>query len=380
LIFNDDDNHSILDAFMKDKVIFIHIPKTGGTTINAAMNNSFWQTEVGFNYRHILPNKKSNSGDIFEPENIEKFKAHQIFMMLRHPIDRLTSEYYFIRERKEFIDLLKNKPKDFNSYIKNRQTQNGVTNFLVGRRMYDPHSANKNDLEKVLEVIDELPIHVGIFEYFADSLSYFNKEIGVKWKKDIEVKRMTFKRPQVDELSNEIKNLIKENNQLDLALYEHCLTKFKSLHENLPDIKVNFHKDKYNHVIPYCAKWCFFEFCMENKKFIKQNFEYFKSLTFYLINNKGIRDGKEYTNSWNQTFLQTIGDQFPNTDFYNCIHSVYNKEEDPLEETIKIAKALDDFFTANKNNSTAFYKPLKFKEELVVHKIKKGFFRSLFKN
>ena len=50
---------------MSDKNIFIHIPKTGGTTINAAMNNSLWQTEIGFNYRHIDANKLSNSGDIF---------------------------------------------------------------------------------------------------------------------------------------------------------------------------------------------------------------------------------------------------------------------------------------------------------------------------
>ena len=98
---------------MKEKVIFIHIPKTGGTTINTAMNNSFWQTEVGFNYRHILPNKTSNSGDIFNPDNITQFKDYKIFMMLRDPIDRIISEYYFIKERKEFIDLLKNKPKDY---------------------------------------------------------------------------------------------------------------------------------------------------------------------------------------------------------------------------------------------------------------------------
>ena len=92
---------------MKDKIIFIHIPKTGGTTINAAMNNSYWQTEPNFNYRHILKDRKSNSGDIFNPNNIDQYKEYDIFMMLRSPIDRVTSEYHFIRERKEFIDLLK---------------------------------------------------------------------------------------------------------------------------------------------------------------------------------------------------------------------------------------------------------------------------------
>ena len=365
---------------MKDKIIFIHIPKTGGTTINAAMNNSYWQTEPNFNYRHILKDRKSNSGDIFNPNNIDQYKEYDIFMMLRSPIDRVTSEYHFIRERKEFIDLLKNKPINFKSYIKNRQTQNGVTNFLVGRRMYDLHAANDSDLENVLEVIDELPIHVGIFEEFATSMKYFSDKTGIKWKKNIEVKRMTFKRPLVDELSEELKDLILENNQLDQKLYEHCLLKFNALKSKYSQPNINFIKDKYNHVIPYSAKCCFFEFCMENKKFIKQNFNYFKSLTFYLLNNRKIRDGKEYCVIWNESFLKAIGDQYPNSDFYNSISNSYNNEGDPLEETTRIANTVDEFFTINKNNANQYYQPLKFKEELVVQQQKKGFFRSLFKS
>ena len=63
----------------------------------------------------------------------------------------------------------------------------------------------------------------------------------------------------------------------------------------------------------------FFEFCMDNKKFIKQNFEYFKSLTFFLINEKGIRDGRTFTQAWNESFLNTISTHFPNSDFEKII-------------------------------------------------------------
>lgn len=364
----------------KDKVIFIHIPKTGGTTINSAMNNTFWQTEVGFNYRHILPNKQSNSGDIFDSKNISKYKNYIIFMMLRDPVDRLISEYYFIKERKEFIDLLKNKPKNFESYIKNRQTQNGVVNFLRGRRMYDVHSAKQEDLDEVLNVIDNNPIHTGIFEQFAESLYYFGEKTGIKWKKNIEVKRMTFKRPKAKEVPIEIRNLILEHNQLDVKLYEHCKSNFNNLNKEYKNSKISFKKDKYNHVVPYCAKWCFFEFCMTNKKFLKQNFDFFKSLTFHLIEYQGIRNGKTYTKSWNESFIRAIQIHFPGSDFTKYIINNYNRKEDPLDQTSNIAKSIDDFFLENKHHAHKYYKPLVFDiKQVIISKDKsKGLLSLIF--
>ena len=363
---------------MNDKNIFIHIPKTGGTTINAAMNNTSWQTEVGFNYRHIIADKTSNSGDIFDPANIEKYKAYSIFMMLRDPIDRMISEYYFIKERKEFTDLIRNKPKDFKAYIKSRQTQNYVVNFLKGRRMYDLHTAKEQDLKEVLEVVQKLPIHMGIFENFSESLTYFSANTGIKWKKNIDVKRMTFKRPKSDEISNEIRELIIENNQLDIQLYNYAFKKFNELNPKLIKTNISFTKDKYNHVIPYCAKWCFFEFCMDNKKFIKQNLEYFKTLTFFLINEKGIRDGKIFTEAWNDSFLNTISTQFPNSDFEKSLITAFNNSNEPLEQTNEIAKALDLFFNEHKNKANNFYKPLVFNSNQVKNPSKKGLLSRLF--
>lgn len=115
--------------------IFIHIPKTGGTTINTSMQGSSWAMEPNFYYRHIvLKEKRSNSADIFDPANCEKYQGYNIFMMVRDPIDRLISEYYFLKERKNFMDLLRKQPRDFNDYILNPQTQNYMTGFLCWQK------------------------------------------------------------------------------------------------------------------------------------------------------------------------------------------------------------------------------------------------------
>lgn len=364
---------------MKDKLIFIHIPKTGGTTINSAMQGTHWQTTPDFNYRHILPGTKvSNAGDIFDPEEFEKFKAYKIFMMLRDPLDRIISEYYFIRERKEFTDLLRTRPKNFEDYVRSKQTQNGVINFLKGRRMYDTKTASRRDLEDVIRAIDEIPVHVGIFEDFEKSLFYFSEISDITWKKSIEVKRMTFVRPAKQEIEPHIVELVKKCNELDYELYERAKSKFEALPDLSGNKKIEFVRDRYNHVLPYCNKWCFFEFCMENKKFIQSNFDYFKNLTFYLIRELKITDGKIYCEVWNRSFINSVQQHFPASDFLKALEEEKVWEEDPFTTTVNIAEALDAYFDRHKKEANRFYESMIFNKETVSPPPKaKGLFSKL---
>jgi len=154
---------------IKKSNIFIHIPKTGGTTINAAMNNSYWQTKPDFNYRHIIRDtRESNAGDIFDPKNINKYSDYHLFMMMRDPIDRTASEYYFMREKKSFMHLISKRPTSFKNYIKSKHTQNGVINFLKGRPFFSTIPSTQKDLEDIIECIQKIPIKTGNFEKFED--------------------------------------------------------------------------------------------------------------------------------------------------------------------------------------------------------------------
>jgi hypothetical protein len=372
---------------MDSNTIFIHIPKTGGTTINTAMQGTAWQTEPNFNYRHILAsNKYSNAGDIFNPDNFEKYKAYKIFMMLRHPIDRVTSEYYFIKERFTFMELLKEKPSSFKSYIRNSQTQNGVVNFLKGRRFYDIQKATSSDLDDILDAIDEIPVYVGIFEDFAASLEYFKRHIGIEWKPEIEVKRMTFKRPDAEELPQDIKDLILEYNQLDLELYNYALEKFNQEKSLLPSSGISFNKDKYSHVVPYAMQICLFEFCMDNKKYLRQHLGYFKDLTFYYLKEKNLRDGKLYCKAFNQTYVKTMERSFPNSELAKIVRIALESTEEPLDATYNIAKAVDKFIQENSIAAQSYFAPMVFDRSDAIDveikeeekPAKKGFFGRLF--
>ena len=114
-----------------DKPIFIHIPKTGGTSINCMMQNTEWQTTPDFHYRHLIyETKRSNCGDMFTELGKEKFREYYIFTMLRHPVDRLVSEYYFLRQHPEFMALLSREPRDFDEFITLPETANYMLKFF----------------------------------------------------------------------------------------------------------------------------------------------------------------------------------------------------------------------------------------------------------
>lgn len=361
------------------EIIFIHIPKTGGTTINTAMNGTYWQTKPGFNYRHILSDKSSNSGDIFLNKNRDKYENERIFMMLRHPVDRLVSEYYFITNRNEFTDLIKSKPKSFEDYIKSPQTQNYVINFLKGNRMYSTVRPSPSDLERVINAIDNLPIYVGIFERFSESLSYFKKHLGVKWKKEIPIKRMTIRRPKIEDLSQELIELIKEKNALDLKLYDYCFNKFKN-ESNLNKKEHNFKGDRYDHVLAFAARACLYELVLKDKNFIKNNFQFFKSLTFHLINELKIRDGKQLVFIWNQTFLASIKTEFPNSNLIQKLELDSTNHIDPIEHAYNIGSVVDSFFKKYPNEKSTF-RNIPFDKRLVPRlqkKSKKSWIKRMF--
>ena len=130
----------------KQHPIFIHIPKTGGTSINCVMKGTEWQTPLDYHYRHLdFDTKTSTCGDIFDNKNNDNYHKEFIFMMLRHPVDRLISEYYYIRNNHEFMDLLTTKPNSFSDYINNSQTSNYMLKFLDGQRIYSENELTKKN-------------------------------------------------------------------------------------------------------------------------------------------------------------------------------------------------------------------------------------------
>ncbi|MDO6597189.1 sulfotransferase family 2 domain-containing protein [Oceanihabitans sp. 2_MG-2023] len=352
---------------MSSKNIFIHIPKTGGTTINCVMNKTEWQTKPDFNYRHILyETKRSNSKDIFNPLNYNKYDAYHIFMLLRNPIDRLISEYYFIKDRQEFMSLIKPVPRNLKEYIKSKQTQNYMIGFLLGKRMYDEELVTQSDYDLVINTINNLPINVGVFEEYAKSLQHFSSITGIKLPKNIDIKRITLNRPKLDKVSQEIKDLVIKHNALDFKLYNYCVKKFE---ENTKDLKqnksLNFRGDKYNYVLKYTERFNLLEIGIKNKKFIYNNTAFFQELNNYLHHSLKLKDGEEYVSMWNACFIKTINSTYTNSPLSIQLNKLKD-EKDPLKNTEAICSVINK--TIMGNSFLKYNKKLHFNKNLIPEK------------
>lgn len=319
--------------------IFIHIPKTGGTSINCVIKGTPWQTPVDYHYRHLVfETKKSNCGDIFQPENLDAYRNEFIFMMLRHPLDRLISEYYYIRNNQDFMQYLSTQPHSFEEYIDNPQTSNYMLKFLDGRRIYDSNTEmSEQRTDDIIRIIDELNIHTGIFEQYALSLSYLSNVGQFNWPDTIEVKRATLNRPDIRQISNALRSRVLEKNAMDMKLYNHCLARLAEKTKTLAVQKIKFKGGRMDFVLPYTMYNCILDVELQNKTFIETNKTFLVTLNHYL--HKTVTSGKEYTKTWLTLFRDSVNFYYPNTRFAKQVKSI--KRADPLDEVVAIARLIE---------------------------------------
>jgi len=322
--------------------IFIHIPKTGGTSINCVLKGTEWQTPLDHHYRHLsFDSKTSSCGDIFDASNFQAYQKEFIFMMLRHPVDRLISEYYYIRKNAEFMGLLTHQPKSFSEYVDNQQTTNYMLKFLDGRRIYSPEEMTEKRTDEIITLIDELNIHVGIFEEYDRSLSYFAEVGDFQWPETIEIKRATINRPKVEQLPAALIEKIEAENTLDMKLYQHCKSRLLKRSQQLSVNSIKYKGGRLDFIIPYTMWNCVLDIELENRRFIEENKTFFVTLNTYL--HKTTDSGKDYAKHWIKLFKKSVALYFKGSKFAKSVKQV--KKRCPIDEIISIAKIIDEAST-----------------------------------
>ena len=208
----------------------MHIPKTGGTTLNDIFKKSYAENEI---YDHVPLEAMRNHFSQLKEEDKKEIKAisghhfhgihdlfskpYTYFTMMRNPIERVISLYYFLKTYPGYYEEnMRN--MSFEEYIDwDPQARNGQIHQICGQNSQLSLEKAKENL-KVFEV-------VGITEMFNESLLLLKNKFNwanIEYKKE----NVTKSRPRISELSPKIIKKIEKNNELDIELYEFIKSNF----------------------------------------------------------------------------------------------------------------------------------------------------------
>ena len=164
------------------QLLFIHIPKCGGTSVENSLVSSGWRQEF-----FIGDIKKSKLSSIkVSPQHFHSTIIREIFdeneidyilTLVRHPFDRIKSEYFWRRKRKETFD----PPnvwldKVFNAYIKSNDCfYNHIRpqhHFLTAAHHLRVFKLENDGVQSLLSVLGGAPPTIwNRFRYALSNLS-----------------------------------------------------------------------------------------------------------------------------------------------------------------------------------------------------------------
>lgn len=249
----------------KKEAIFLHVPKTGGSTFVGLLKDSIKiPIEDQKLHSHVIDkvgnvrishidftnlNRFFQTPEIFDKKSQFAFKDRVlIFMLIRHPVDRIVSEFtfqYHMLNGKNgnvnaaIISKLKPLPTTLEAYINFSNTHNYQIKFLLGRKIADPKPVTNSDYAKIIDRIEQLPIHCGLTENYNQFLDTFQEHTSIKLKKKIIIRKRT---PIEYEMfvDDSLRRNILKCNEYDYKLYRYIKEKTKV------DFKNNSSGYKYN--------------------------------------------------------------------------------------------------------------------------------------
>jgi Galactose-3-O-sulfotransferase len=218
----------------EEAVIFLHLPKTAGTTVNRLIEWEYRLSEMysidpfffKWSAAHL---RKLPPGRL---KRIRMFKGHMAFglhevlsqpatyiTVLRDPIDRVISAFYFMRSYKLHPLYWKFRRNNWTleDFVRLYPREN-VQAKVVGGSEYDA-PCTPEILEKAKQNLRRYFSVVGLSERLEESLALMKLRFG--WKlTSYSSFNVTRSRPKKDDLPKATIDLIGEKNAFDIELYQ----------------------------------------------------------------------------------------------------------------------------------------------------------------
>ena len=198
----------------------------------------------------------------------KSYKNFHWMTMLRDPVERYISEFYFLLEREttaamatgwfsmekarveqeqgkdvkvfessappqNLLTVLweewskKESPMIIENYLSEKSTLNSQTRWLIGKGWLADYEVTENDVDQLIDAMENVDYKVGITEEFDNSMCYFDKSFGMNLNKYEPYQSK--KNDKKLEVSDDIRMEIREKHKWDYKLYNHFFNKFKEI-------------------------------------------------------------------------------------------------------------------------------------------------------
>lgn len=232
-------------------VIYLHIPKAGGTTLNQIFHIVYQDNAFDTNIERVKdkPRKTPISEILKRRESFDNVdiifgnhyqfgihrylpsdKSFKYVTLLRNPVKRIISHYNHVKSRgnHKLHKLVTENNYNLKDYVSSgitKEVDNGMVRQIIGskKKIFD---CNEDDLNLAISHIEEHFALIGLLEQFDNTLQLFKHKFG--WKEIPEYTVLNKKKKKLNnEFTEEEISAAKAYNRLDLKLFAYCKQKFK---------------------------------------------------------------------------------------------------------------------------------------------------------
>ncbi len=226
-----------------DTLIFIHLYKTGGTTLNriieweykmskiCSVEPTWWQ----WSYQRIRRWSPGRLG------KMEVFKGHMPFglhrliprpanyiTVLREPIERAISDYYFARRFKPHRHHRASLQLSLEEFFLQKHEHNLQSRILAGPNSHElfPSTCDADTLAAAKDNLARRFIVVGLTERFDETLALLKARLGWEVRRYRSF-RVADNRVAQHQIADKTLALIHEKERFDIALYDYATLLFE---------------------------------------------------------------------------------------------------------------------------------------------------------
>lgn len=238
-------------------LIFLHLPRTGGTTLTWMIKERYTESLAVGDFQgekmifgspiSLHEMKKERREDIDIVVGHSHYGIHSLLRepalyitLLRDPVDRAISHYYYIKERVNHPLYTIIRSMSLIEFINDERFHPGISNvqtkFLSGNYiLVDAYGIKRGPVRAfrpsvdVDRAVNALKRHFlyGITEQFDRSIKLFQRVLG--WTSDWYKWRRVSQRPPIEDESLEVIQTLESLNKLDRTLYEYATENFEAI-------------------------------------------------------------------------------------------------------------------------------------------------------